>query len=72
MGLGFYACVLAIGGLCAAEPWIVRKLSGIEEQAGGDGLSVFRVLARPIAYAFGLLLFLLFDQNNAQFIYSQF
>jgi len=30
------------------------------------------VMVHPIAYLFGLLLFLLFDSNNAQFIYSQF
>jgi hypothetical protein len=71
-GAGFYAFVVAITAYCAAEPWLMRKLGEIEEQAGADGPSVFRITVRPIAHAFGLLLFLLFDEHNTQFIYSQF
>jgi hypothetical protein len=51
---------------------LLRKLGETEDRAGAGGLSPFRVVVRPLAYAFGLLLFLLFDEHNAQFIYSQF
>lgn len=71
-GAGFYLFTLGVAAFCAIEPWVNRKLSEIDERAGADGPSAFRILVRPIAYAFGLLLFLLFDENNAQFIYSQF
>jgi len=71
-GTGFYLFTVAVAAFCAIEPWVMRKLSEIEEGTGADGPSAFRILVRPIAYAFGLLLFLLFDENNAQFIYSQF
>ncbi len=71
-GAGFYGFTGAIIAFCVAEPWLMRKLNDIEEHAGADGLSPFRVLARPIAYCFGLLLFLLFDEHNTQFIYSRF
>ena len=69
---GFYAFTVALILFCAIEPWLMQKLTGIEDHAGADGPSPFRIIVRPIAYAFGLLLFLLFDEHNAQFIYSQF
>lgn len=71
-GAGFYAFTLAVVAFCAVEPLLMRKLGEIEERAGTDGPSVFRILVRPMAYAIGLLLFLLFDESNAQFLYSQF
>ena len=71
-GGGFYLFVAGVAGFCAVEPWLMEKLSQFDEQAGVEGLSVFRVLVRPMAYAFGLLLFLVFDEHNTQFIYSQF
>jgi D-alanyl-lipoteichoic acid acyltransferase DltB (MBOAT superfamily) len=57
---------------CVFEPLILTKLIETEERAGADGPSFFRIIVRPLAYTVGLLLFLLFDQNGAQFIYSQF
>jgi alginate O-acetyltransferase complex protein AlgI len=69
---GFYTLTAALILFCAIEPWLVQKLDEIEERAGAEGPSPFRIVVRPIAYAFGLLLFLLFDEHNAQFIYSQF
>ncbi|HUN60776.1 MAG TPA: MBOAT family O-acyltransferase [Candidatus Sulfotelmatobacter sp.] len=68
----FYAYTVVIAVVCAVEPVVLKRLGEIEERAEAEGLSPFRVMARPIAYLFGLLLFLLFDVNNAQFIYSQF
>jgi len=68
----FYVFTFAVVLLCAAEPAILQRLTEMEEEAGADGLSLFRVVGRPIAYLVGLLLFLLFDENRTQFIYSQF
>ncbi|HET6930100.1 MAG TPA: MBOAT family O-acyltransferase [Candidatus Acidoferrum sp.] len=71
-GAAFYVFTLAVIPFCVFEPLLLQKLGEIEEQAGADGPPAFRVLVRPIAYSFGLLLFLLFDEHNVQFIYSQF
>lgn len=71
-GSGFYAFTAGLILFCMIEPWLLQKLSEIEDHAGLDGPSPFRVVVRPIAYTFGLLLFFLFDEHNAQFIYSQF
>jgi len=72
LGTGFYYLLSAVALFCVVEPWLLEKLTQLDERAGAEGLSVFRVLVRPIAYSFGLLLFLLFDEHNTQFIYSQF
>jgi len=71
-GPGFYAFTSLVVLFCVVEPTVLQRLSAIEGRAGSTGPSPFRILVRPLAYLFGLLLFLLFDQNNAQFIYSQF
>jgi alginate O-acetyltransferase complex protein AlgI len=68
----FYFFIAAVIAFSVAEPWVMGRLLEIDDRAGREGLSPFRVLVRPIAYGFGLLLFLLFNENNAQFIYSQF
>jgi alginate O-acetyltransferase complex protein AlgI len=68
----FYVFTAAVALFCAIEPLLIHKLGEIEERAGANGTSLFRVLGRPFAYTCGLLLFMLFDEHNAQFIYSQF
>lgn len=68
----FYLFTIAVTLFCAIEPLLLRKLTEIEELAGSGGDSPFRIVVRPIAYVCGLLLFMLFDEHNAQFIYSQF
>jgi hypothetical protein len=68
----FYAYTIVVVLFCALEPVITRTLAESEERAGQTGPSSFRIIVRPLAYALGLLLFLLFDQKNPQFIYSQF
>jgi alginate O-acetyltransferase complex protein AlgI len=68
----FYACTIGVVLFCAVEPLIMRSLAVVEEEAGAAGPSMFRIVVRPVAYLFGLTLFLLFDQNYSQFIYSQF
>ena len=71
-GSVFYIYSLAVLLFCVVEPALMRKLTEIDEQSGTTGLSAFRVLGRPILYLVGLMLFLLFDEHNTQFIYSQF
>jgi hypothetical protein len=68
----FYGYTLSVILFCAFEPYIVRTLSEFEERAGADSPSPFHIIVRPIVYVLGLLLFLTFDEGNAQFIYSQF
>jgi D-alanyl-lipoteichoic acid acyltransferase DltB (MBOAT superfamily) len=71
-GSSFYAFTAIAVLFCMAEPFLDRKLREIEEHSGANGLSIFRILGRPLAYTCGLLLFMIFDENNTQFIYSQF
>jgi len=68
----FYAFTLLVVCFCALEPLIVEQLGQMEEYVSARGAFVIRVVGRPIAYLCGLLLFLLFDEHNSQFIYSQF
>lgn len=68
----FYVLTAMVAVFCALEPLILQELNALEENADLRGLSLFRVVARPLAYLCGLLLFLLFDEHNSQFIYSQF
>jgi alginate O-acetyltransferase complex protein AlgI len=68
----FYFFTVAISLFCIIEPFLLRKLTEAEDRAGTNVLPLFRILVRPLAYTFGLLLFMLFDEHNAQFIYSQF
>ena len=71
-GFGFYWFTLIAVLLCVVEPLLVRKFNEFDERAAENSPSPFRVVVRPLAYLLGLLLFLLFDQSNSQFIYSQF
>ena len=68
----FYGVTLVAALFCAIEPLLLQALAEADEEAGASGLSMFRIVVRPVAYIFGLTLFLLFDQNYSQFIYSQF
>jgi hypothetical protein len=68
----FYAFTVIVAIFCGIEPFLLSKLSEVEERAGANGPSMFRILGRPLAYTCGLLIFMLFDENNSQFIYSQF
>lgn len=70
--IAFYVLTLTAVVFCALEPLLMDELSFMKERAGARGLFAYRVVGRPLAYLCGLLLFLLFDQNNSQFIYSQF
>jgi alginate O-acetyltransferase complex protein AlgI len=68
----FYAMTAAVAAFCAIEPFLARKFDNLEQGAGENGPALSRVLGRPLAYACCLLLFMLFDEHDAQFIYFQF
>ena len=68
----FYVFTLIVALFCAVEPLLMNVLKEVEDHAGETGPSMFRIVFRPAAYLCGLALFLLFDQNYSQFIYSQF
>jgi D-alanyl-lipoteichoic acid acyltransferase DltB (MBOAT superfamily) len=68
----FYLLTLFAVLFCVLEPLLMRVLGEWDEREETEGLSPFRVLVRPILYALGFMLFLIFDTNNTQFIYSQF
>jgi hypothetical protein len=72
--LNFYLVTLLVGAVCLVEPyardWFVRL----------DSLAANRLrlaiantyFVRPALYALGLLLFIVFDGRDVQFIYFQF
>ena len=68
----FYLFTIFLMAFCAVEPFLMRELSAVDGEASAQGLSYFRIIGRPVAYLCGLLLFLLFEENSSQFIYSQF
>jgi alginate O-acetyltransferase complex protein AlgI len=68
----FYVSTVAGALFCAIEPFLGEKLAALEEAAGSNGLALSRIIGRPLVYVCGLLLFMLFDEHDAQFIYFQF
>jgi D-alanyl-lipoteichoic acid acyltransferase DltB (MBOAT superfamily) len=68
----FYVLTLCVMLFCMLEPLLMRLLGEWDEREEREGPSPFHVLVRPILYALGFLLFLMFDSNNTQFIYLQF
>jgi alginate O-acetyltransferase complex protein AlgI len=67
--VNFYLVTLLIAVVAAVEPIAVAVLTRLEAKIPQPA-SMF--LWRPALYAFGLLLFLIFDDRNTQFIYFQF
>jgi len=71
-GPEFFLFTGAVALFCAFEPSVFEWLDGVDERHTREGPSPYRVIVRPLAYLLGLLIFLLFDQMNTQFIYFQF
>jgi hypothetical protein len=72
--VNFYLLTGALALFCAIEPnlgvWLQRRLA---LSAKPGQVPAWRLLlARPILYALALLIFLIFDDQNTQFIYFQF
>ena len=68
----FYLLTVFAVLFCVVEPLLIQALQDWDEREDTQSISPVRVIVRPLLYALGLLLFLVFDTNNAQFIYSQF
>jgi hypothetical protein len=68
----FYLFTAAVMVLCMGEPFLGKAWASLEGYGRENDISWLRVFGRPIVYTFGIVLFMLFDQHNAQFIYSQF
>lgn len=72
--LNFYLVVVMIGVLTVVEPYLRLCLIRMDAWLMRRPLLLAgqRYLLRPALYAIGLLLFMAFDERNAQFIYFQF
>lgn len=70
----FYLATLLVAAICFLEPFLAALVARLELwMAKRQGAVVTSTYALwPLVYAFGLLLFLAFDDRNAQFIYFQF
>lgn len=71
-GMTAYLFTAAAVLFCIMEPWLTSKFSAPDLKVGTRGLSWGHIVLRPVAYCVGLLLFMIFDQHSAQFIYSKF
>jgi D-alanyl-lipoteichoic acid acyltransferase DltB (MBOAT superfamily) len=72
--VNFYLVTLLVCALCALEPLLGRVLNHIESVAERSfwRLQVNLYILRPVVYACLLLLFIVFDDRDMQFIYFQF
>jgi alginate O-acetyltransferase complex protein AlgI len=72
--LNFYLVTLLVGGVCILEPYLrdgICKLDAVaEHQVRLAAANTY--LFRPALYALGMLLFVIFDGRDVQFIYFQF
>lgn len=68
-----FVATLAAIAFCVAEPAVLGWISTTDEKAAaGKVAAIGRLALRPLAYFAGLLLFLSFGEQPAQFIYFQF
>ena len=72
--VNFYLVLLAVGLFCVVEPYLGQLISRVEKLLAQrqSTMAAHMFLLRPLAYACGLLLFVIFDDRDAQFIYFQF
>ncbi len=72
--LNSYLATLLVGGICILEPCMRNVIGRFDAWAKRYvQLALANTyLFRPALYAFGLLLFIIFDERNTQFIYFQF
>jgi alginate O-acetyltransferase complex protein AlgI len=72
--LNFYLVVLLVSAYTVLEPYLDKLFTTVDGWMAQTAarMSVQMYLLRPAIYAFGLLLFLAFDERNTQFIYFQF
>ena len=72
--VNFYLVTLLACGFCLVEPWLQQLTQRFDDLAEHSPVAarVSTYLARPLAYACLVLLFLIFDDRDTQFIYFQF
>jgi alginate O-acetyltransferase complex protein AlgI len=72
--VNFYLVTLLIVAVVGLEPYLARCTHWLDERLAAQWatIGINFLLLRPIAYACGLLLFLIFDDRDTQFIYFQF
>lgn len=72
--INFYLVTLLVAGVCPVEPALARWFARFNDWSTKTKLhqATNLYLARPLLYAFALLLFFAFDSSNTQFIYFQF
>jgi hypothetical protein len=72
--VNFYLVTLMVVAFVALEPYLARASNWLDERISEQwaGVGFNFLLFRPVMYACGLLLFLLFDDRDTQFIYFQF
>jgi len=72
--VNFYLVTFLIALLCLVEPYLGRPVTWLDRLSAKyqAALVTNMFLVRPLIYAFGLLMFVLFDDRDTQFIYFQF
>ncbi|HEY2011842.1 MAG TPA: MBOAT family O-acyltransferase [Bryobacteraceae bacterium] len=72
--VNFYLVTLLVAIVCTAEPYLAALWNRAETflAARPARLAAATYVLRPLLYAAGLLLFLIFDDRSTQFIYFQF
>lgn len=73
-GVNFYLVTLLAALFCLAEPFLADAMTKLEKRWSAKAAgAVWTLYAwRPLLYACALLLFLVFDDQDTQFIYFQF
>jgi alginate O-acetyltransferase complex protein AlgI len=67
--INFYLVTLMVAAVAFIEPFLVDRMSRLEKRIP---MPAQLFLLRPALYACGLVLFLIFDDRDTQFIYFQF
>lgn len=70
--INLYLVTAALSAFCVIEPWLVSITDRIERWLIAQRFSWVPSIVRPLVYAAFLLLFLIFDDQDVQFIYFQF
>lgn len=72
--VNFYLVTILIALVCLAEPYLAQVMKALDNAVSDRRLpDVVRLAAwRPLVYACGLLLFMIFDDLDTKFIYFQF
>jgi D-alanyl-lipoteichoic acid acyltransferase DltB (MBOAT superfamily) len=68
-----YLVVALIAGYAAIEPWLSARWDALLAKSEAANRDLWmRYALRPVLYAIGLFLFLIFDDQDRAFIYFQF